>query len=242
MKKLFFLLLLGLGALQGFSQSLYTFPPLTGNNGASGITFNLKAYRPIILDTIYVGLSGATGTDQVEVWYSSTPISGQPNVTTSTGWTLMGTYSANITNTGLGISSVSGLDITAANFRMSAGQEYGFYVGNVQNSTLIYTTHTAAFPDTFVNNDMKITSGPQTGFGGTLPQPFNTPRCFTGGIAYHSGQGTDLGVASMVSPSAPFVAGSTRPVTITLSNQGTTAITSASLGYQLNNNTAVTAP
>ncbi len=235
-------MLFGLGVLQGFSQSLYTFPPLTGNNGSAGVTFNLKAYRPIILDSIYVGLSGPTGTDQVEVWYNSTPISGQPNITTSTGWTLMGTYTASITNTGLAIRSVSGLDLTAANFRLNAGQEYGFYVGNVQNSTMIYTTHTAAFPDTFVNNDVKITSGPQTGYGGGLPQPFNSPRCFTGGIAYHSGQGTDLGVASLVSPSAPFVAGSTRPVTITLSNQGTTAITSASLGYQLNNNTAVTAP
>ena len=157
MKKLFFLLLLGLGVLQGFSQSLFTFPPLTGNNGSAGVTFNLKANRPIILDTIYVGLSGVTGTDQVEVWYNSTPISGQPNISTTTGWTLMGTYTASITNTGLGINSVSGLDVTGANFRLNAGQEYGFYVGNVQNSTMIYTTHSAAFPDTFVNNDVKIT-------------------------------------------------------------------------------------
>jgi len=32
-------------------------------------------------------LSGVTGTDQVEVWYNATPISGQPNISTTTGWT-----------------------------------------------------------------------------------------------------------------------------------------------------------
>lgn len=59
-------------------------------------------------------------------------------------------------------------------------------------------------------------------------------------IHYIVPQGLDLTVVSLLSPSAPVSSGSLVPVSVDLGNAATTTITSASVTYQVNNNTPVT--
>lgn len=239
MKNLTFLifafLTIGVNAQRLFTNS-------TGGNGAAGITFNLRSNTSIILDTVWNPFYGTVGTNtNVQVWYSTNRVSGPPNIS-SPNWTLLQSGTTQILNAGLtGNLQQSGIPITAG-LIIPAGAEYGFYVGVAAGSTgnSVYTTYNASLSDTFLNNDIKITSGPNTGYGGSIPNPLNSPRQFCGGVSYHSATGTDVGVAGLISPVSPFVGGASVPVTLVFRSGGTNTLTSASLGYQLDNGSVQT--
>lgn len=214
------------------AQYLSTVPPLAGGNGSGGVTFNLSANASVIIDTIWCQFGG-TGT--VDIWYNTTAISGPPSIS-APAWT-------NVV-TGYAVSSgFIGIPIPAtANLMMSAGQTWGFYVGQGTSGTasVTYTTWTASNVDTFFNNDITIRTGQQIGYGGPMPSPPNHPRQFNGAISYHLGIGTDVSASALVSPAAPFTSGSTVAVSMELRCNASNPITTASVGYQLNNLPPVT--
>ncbi|MFM7590032.1 MAG: hypothetical protein ACKO55_13065, partial [Bacteroidota bacterium] len=65
---------LALDAGNGSSSSMLR-ASTQGGNGSGGITFNLRARNAITIDSILVPINGTAATT-VDVWYSTTPISG----------------------------------------------------------------------------------------------------------------------------------------------------------------------
>jgi len=177
----------------GFASSSMLRASTQGNNGSGGITFNLRARNAITIDSILVPISGSAATT-VDVWYSTTPISGPPSVA-SPGWTQIVTgYSVTANNTGLTPTNLVGVPMPA-NFAMPSGAVYGFFVG-CSGGTMIYTTYSSQV-DTFVDPNMVIYTGPNIGYGGSAPNPTFTTRQFCGAVSVRNpaavawmGQGT----------------------------------------------------
>lgn len=222
------LLLLFAGAK---AQYLSTVPPLAGGNSSGGITFNLTAKSTVIIDTIWCQIASA-GT--LDVWYSTTPINGSPTIAAPTWSNLVSAFSAGNGWVGIPLPTTTPL-------MMTAGSTYGFFVGANTGQTVIttYTTYVSG-TDSFTNADLTIRTGPTTGYGGPMPTPPNHPRQFNGAISYHYGIGLDAGIVNLVTPSAPFSGGTSSPVTITVRSGASVTLTSATVGYQLDNNPPVT--
>lgn len=218
------------------AQYLTTTPPLAGGNGSGGITFNLTANSTVFVDTVWCVLTGFP-TQTVDVWYSTSAINGNPTIATP-GWSnLVSLSSINVVAGGLTPIPLS------TPLLITAGSTYGFYVGNPAsggNGGVTYTTYTSG-TDSFFNSDLTIRSGPSTGYGGGMPNPTNHPRQFNGAISYHFAIGTDAGIYSVTSPTMPMTAGSTVTVSPEITNRGSTTITTANVGYQLDNNPPVLA-
>ena len=237
-----FLSLLGFLLVFGWNsqaQYLTTVPPLAGGiSGIQGITFNLAPQVGMYIDTIWCRFTTGGSTD---VWYNPNPINQttSPTISAANGW-------IQIVNGATSTAGFTGIPMPAATSPLfSGGSVYGFYVGAPAGCTsgctsVEYTMYTTANPDTFSNSDLVIRTGPNCGFGGGMPNPPNYPRQFNGAISYHYATGTDIGVAGLLNPTAPFVAGSTSPVSINIRCNASNTLTSASVGYQLDNNTPIT--
>ncbi|MFM8839203.1 MAG: hypothetical protein ACKOHH_11320, partial [Bacteroidota bacterium] len=87
---------------------------------------------------------------------------------------------------------------------------------------------------------MTLRTGTNIGFGGTWPSATIAARQFTGGFSYRSASGRDLRAVAFAAPTLPVLGGSTSPVSLTIQNSAADPITSAQVGYQLNNGTVVT--
>jgi hypothetical protein len=249
MKTKFTLLVAGLLMLFYSSNAqlaLYTTPPLTGGNGAGsgGITFNVKANSAILIDSIFVALYGTlNASTQLEVWYSTTPINGNPQVGTNPAFVqLGGNVPTTVLNSGTTVSGQAGLSRVAmpgGALLIPAGSTYGFYVGVPTGSvgSPIYQTFTAGQVDTFFNSFATIYTGTNVGYGGPRPGHVNTPRQFVGGISYLPASGRDLRPSGIVSPQTLAVGSNN--VTVSYQNSAADPIISADLGYQVNNDPPV---
>ncbi len=235
MKKLFLVFTLFFVFFSSKGQYLTTVPPLTGGNGAGGITFNLSPKVGLYVDTVWCQFSGS-GT--ASIWYSPTPINGTSSFPIQApNWVEL-VASFPVSGAGFVGVPVSG----AMSPLLSGGQTYGFYIGSPVGSNVgvTYTTWNASNLDTFTNNDLVIRTGQNIGYGGNMPTPVNHPRQFNGAISYRFANGTDAGVSRLIAPVAPFIAGQNVPVAIEIRNNASNAITTASVGYQFNNNTPIT--
>lgn len=162
----------------GFASSSMLRASTQGGNGSGGVTFNLRARNAITIDSILVPISGSSATT-VDVWYSTTPISGPPTIA-SPGWTQIVTgYSVTANNASLTPTNLVGVPLPA-NFAMPSGAVYGFFVGC--SGTMIYTTY-ASQVDTFVDPNMVIYTGPNVGYGGSAPNPTFSTRQFCGAVS-----------------------------------------------------------
>jgi len=235
MKKLFLVFTLFFVFFASNGQYLSTVPPLTGGNGAGGITFNLSPKVGLYVDTVWCQFSGSGA---ASVWYSPTPINGTSSFPIQApNWVEL-VPSFTISGAGFIGVPVSG----ARSPLLSGGQTYGFYVGQPigGGAGVTYTTWNASNLDTFSNNDLVIRTGQNIGYGGNMPTPVNHPRQFNGAISYRFANGTDAGVSRLIAPVAPFIGGQNVPVAIEIRNNASNNITTASVGYQFNNATPIT--
>jgi len=252
-KKLLFTLALALFSFIGAKSqfSLYTSPPLTGGNGAGsgGITFNLQTASSIILDTIYVALYGTqNAATDIEIWYSTTPINGNPAVGTNPAFQqLGGNIPTTVGNSGTTVPTggfvMSAIPVPNGGLLMTAGSHYGFYIGVPTGSvgSPVYSSFTAGTsPDPFTNGTITISTGTNVGYGGSRPTHVNSPRQFNGGVSYRPAQGRDLRVTSLISP-VTLALGS-NAVEMRVQNAAADPILTADFGYQFNNNPPVTNP
>lgn len=191
MKKiLLFLALLFTTVVSNAQLNLFTSPPLTGANGAGsgGITFNIRANVAIEIDSIFVALYGAlNAATELEVWYSTTPINGNPAVGTNPAFTQLlpnqPTTIGNSTTTNANGFVFSRIAMPGGPLAIPAGSVYGFYVGVPAGlvGSPVYQSFTAGQLDTFFNSFITIYTGTNVGYGGPRPGHINSPRQFVGG-------------------------------------------------------------
>jgi parallel beta-helix repeat protein len=168
----------------GFASSSILNAASGANNGAGGISFNVRALQTAYIDTIYTNIYGTLGNPcTVSLWYIPSAINGSPNISTTGGWTQV--HSAYATTVG-NSSFTNALANTAiplpAGFNIPAGSTYGFFLQATGGSTA-YKTWASGAVDTFANNAIVIYTGTNVGYGGTAPSPVNHPRQFCGAVS-----------------------------------------------------------
>lgn len=112
------LLLFSIATFFAFGQgTVTTSPPLTPNNGQSGITFQVSGNTPINL----TGISNifSTGATTASVWVRVGGAQGPPNITTANGW----------------VEVISGATITGANNTALVAIPFGTNVINIPANT-----------------------------------------------------------------------------------------------------------
>ncbi|MFN3530720.1 MAG: hypothetical protein ACK417_12420, partial [Bacteroidia bacterium] len=247
LRNLLGILFVGMFNLSANAQlNLFTAPPLTGGNGAGtgGITFNLTANVAVLLDSIHVALYGSlNAATELEIWYSTSPINGNPQVGTNPAWQQLG---VNLPTT-VGNSSTTGSQVMSSvkpsvSLLIPAGSTYGFYVGVPTGSTgsPIYQTWTASGVDTFSNGFVTIATGQNIGYGGPRPGHVNHPRQFLGGVSILPATGLDARMAGLVAPTSLSLGAN--QVIVQVQNAAADPLASVDFGYQLDNNPPVTVP
>ncbi|HPI55249.1 MAG TPA: hypothetical protein PLU10_11200, partial [Chitinophagaceae bacterium] len=154
------------------TQSLLT--NLNSNNGNAGNMFDIHAINPITITNVRMNI---TGGDSAQVWYKAGGY-GNANVTSSTGWTKLG---STVAITPAGINALT-LIPTTANLAIPAGSTYGIAV--ICNGSNQYVNGTAVGNVAFSNPDLELKEGHGgNGFNGAFNFT-NSPRVFSGRIDY----------------------------------------------------------
>jgi hypothetical protein len=180
--QLFIALLFLVASNQAFSQGqVTTSPPLSTNNGQGGITFNVSTNTAVVVDTIWCAFYGATAT--VSVWYTQTAINGAPTVNSANGWVLAGSATVQPINTSSSGAQIQQIPIDL-NIPMSAGDVYGFWVGNNNGTGVGYTTYVTTNQYVFTDGTVTVNNGPNVGYGGNAPNPTFSTRQFNGRVVY----------------------------------------------------------
>ncbi|MBP6624304.1 MAG: hypothetical protein KA198_03985, partial [Chitinophagaceae bacterium] len=167
---------------------------LLGNNGAGGITFVIENTNgfPAVLNTVSNYYS-SNNTSNVELWYSTTSLSGATNaITPANGWTQIATGSVPVNNNTPFNATVGTLNtlFTNLNFTINPGTTYRFYI--LSSVSLEYTgltNPTGAAPLSYNFNGVNLHTGEYlinnafVGFGGSGTNgPPNNPRAFCGEV------------------------------------------------------------
>ncbi|MCC5916391.1 MAG: right-handed parallel beta-helix repeat-containing protein [Cryomorphaceae bacterium] len=227
-----------------FSQSSYaqivlstaTGTNYTGANGVGGdaaVTFvientNSDSYLLNDIDVYWI-----TGNDNanVELWVSSTDLSGLPSISTPS-WTQITTagpisvpsdgYYPTFNNIGY---TVPGNTTLRFAVRSSNGIRYSGAAG-------------PPAPSTFTQSGISLHSGDyqiggqDIGYGGSFTNPSNNPRWFTGIVQLFPTTGTDLAITEFIEPVASCPGSSN--VSVAIRNVSGDDITSATVGWSLN--------
>jgi len=179
MRKVYMSLIFGFVSVYGFCQgSVTTSPPLTANNGQSGVTFEVISTDPIII----TGISNTfnSGSQSGSVWMRLGGVQGTvgvaPNVSAAGGWTQV---IPNFTATGNNTTPVPIVTTTPISITIPANTPVGFFIGG----GLRYQTHTGP-PDVFTDGTLTVRTGTNYGYGGAAPNPIFHPRQFLGVINY----------------------------------------------------------
>lgn len=197
-------------ATTGFTGSTSLRASTLGGNGSAGVSFNVRAVSAVNVDSILIPLYGTIGAAAtVNIWHSTTPVSGPPSVTTGSGWTLVGAAMPTTTlNTGFtGVSVLSAVEVPGG-ILIPAGQTHGFFCEVVTGGNLVYTSHVASNQDTFTDGNIVIYTGPNVGYGGNAPSPTFHPRQFNGSVSYASGSNIhwmELGSTTVLHTGDTFV-------------------------------------
>lgn len=155
----------------------------SGGNGANGITFNVSAQNDLRIDTLYIALYGGQQ-GVVNVWRRNTAINGAPTIDSANGWSsAVLSYPVQIFNPSITGPLVYSAIPVPGGIEMLAGQTFGFYIGT-SIGNVAYTTHNTNLQDVYSDVNMTIATGPNVGYGGSMPNPGNHPRMFNGAIGY----------------------------------------------------------
>ncbi len=191
---------------------------LLAGNGSSGNAFDIIAANTVTVTGFKMHITAGT---TAEVWYKAGSY-GNANLTSSTGWTQLGTAVA-ITPAGPGV--LTNIPVTAS-ITIPAGQTYGFVV--VCDGTNSYTNGTTVGSIYSSNSDMAITEGHG---GGGMAGVFNftfSPRVWNGEVTYTKA-GTpitnyawtpagNMSNATIANPKAAAAVTTTYQVTVTDAN------------------------
>jgi hypothetical protein len=179
----------------GFSGNRTLLAQTTAGNGQSGITFNVTAAQTIILDTINIHLYGTIGNmANVEIWYTTTPINGQPTIAAPNWIQIQPGYSTTIGNTGTAANGVLSPVLVPGGLLIPAGSTYGFWVGG-SSVSVAYTTYVTGSPSNYTDGIVSIETGTNVGYGGPIGSPINHPRQFNGSLSYRSSADVTWSVA-----------------------------------------------
>lgn len=227
-KSILFLLLLSIHGVAQFQ--LNTVPPLNGGNGSQGITFGLRTNQVIVLDTIFNSFSSVGLTD---VWYTTTDVSGPPNISATTGWTKIGQATIPVAS---GIGAIVPIPLNIG-LTILPGVNYRFFInGNIGAAAIYSNSGSTPIPPplgTFTDGIITIETGDLVGYGGAAPNPTNHPRQFNGGIKYTINGGfNDAAVLSVDSPNV-FCPGN-QNVYATIANFGKNRIDSVIVNWEFN--------
>ena len=231
--------------------SLFTHPPLNGGNGLAGgtapvgVTFNVRAFSSLFIDTIYIATYGTIGSaSTAQVWVGP-PVTAQPNVAAPAWNQVQPSFPISVQNTSSTAPSggfVWSPVVIPGGLLLNAGDFVGICVGVTTGSSIAYTGtgSTPAGIDTFTNGFVTIYTGLGTGWSGTLPNLNITVRQFTGGISIRPATGRDSRLAGLISPVTLSLGANT--VTARIQNAAADPIGQADFGYQFENNAPVLAP
>jgi hypothetical protein len=236
MKKLTFLLFLIVISTTAHAQfRLLTHPPLQGGNGSAGVTFNIRTNVSVFIDTVWVPLYG-TGPYTVELWHKNTRVNGVPGTISAPVWTSTASQpnTPSLNSTSTGQLNLSPIVVPGGGLLLNAGDHFGFAVGGT--ISLAYTSWAITNPDTFTDGNIVIQTGNNIGYGG-WPTPTFHPRQFNGGISYRVAPGRDLRPTALVSPAV--LQPGANLFTFRFQNSALDPISSADLGFQVNNNPPV---
>ncbi len=217
---------------------LSTVPPLTGGTSTTGgISFNLRANSSAFIDTVYCRFTTAVNTTtDFRLWYSATDTSGPVTVAAPNWVSLQEPVSLTVgTPNQLGVPQIVAIPIPGG-LLINAGATYRFYVGVVSGS-VSYNSLSAGIVDYYSDGNLTIATGALISYAGPFPSPTLTPRAFNGGVAYRFATGLDARPSALISPQTLMIGAN--PVTVRVQNAAATPITSATIGYQVDNNPAV---
>ena len=211
--------------------TLNTVPPLAGGNGSGGTTFQVTANNSIFIDGFSAALQN--GNQTVEIWYSATDLTGAPNIA-SPDWTKLGEAIVFGQSSGL-FPVLQSLPIPVS-LAMSAGTTYRFYIG-CATCNVVYSDYTTNSGNPYSDANISINTGPNVGYGGSLPNPTFATRQFNGGVSYTVLANVDASITEVVAPIQPVVGNNN--LTVRVTNFGQTTITQADLSYRFNNGATV---
>ncbi len=216
----------------GWSQITFnTVPPLNGGNGSGGTAFQVTANANIIITGFNAALQSSS--QNIEIWYSTTDLTGPPNITTP-AWTQLG--SASVTGASTGLTPVITQLPIPVTLLMNAGTTYRFYIG-CSSCSVVYTTFNSANGNPYSDGNITIETGTNVGYGGSIPNPTFHPRQFNGGVRYTLASGLDLAMTSIVGPSSLQVGNNILQVQVT--NSAADTIDSADIAYSFNGGATV---
>jgi hypothetical protein len=212
-------------------NSLYTVPPLSPNNGAGGVTFELESSLPIELQGIHCAFT--TGATTATVWMRTGGVQHSPgliDISTANGWSQV---IIGATITGADNTTIISIPMGTTVIPLNPNVRYGFHIeGNTRYQTGLVTD-----PLFVTDGVLSIHVQDAASYGGPPPIPPNNPRRFTGGVTYQvalSGAANDAGVIAVNLPAPPLSPG-LHPVTANIRNFGTNPITSVNVNWTVNN-------
>jgi hypothetical protein len=178
MKKFYILWMALLMSYVSFGQgTVVTSPPLTANNGQSGVTFEVESSIPIIITEIANSFN--SGSISASLWMRVGGVQHltgtAPNISAANGWTQVIT---NVTVTGNGSTPVA-YPGGPYSINIPANTPVGFFV----DAGTRYQSHTGP-PDVFTDGTLTIRTGTNAGYGGGAPSPTFHPRQFLGTVTY----------------------------------------------------------
>jgi len=155
-----------------------TSPPLTPNNGQSGITFQVSSTTPVNI----TGISNifTTGATTASVWVRVGGAQTPPNISTGNGW----------------VEVINNASITGANSTSLVAIPFGTNVISIPANTPVgihiagstrYQTGTAADAQTYTDGTLTVNVADSVAYGGGLPNPGFNPRRFLGSVTYALG-------------------------------------------------------
>ena len=235
MKKLRLLLLLLLASFASNAQSylgITGFTASTSTSNNSVITFQMTANVSVFVDTVYIRTTGTSG--DYRLWYSTTSITGPPNISTPDWVELQAAYNTTTGNNLANDPNVAAVPIPGG-LLVNAGTTLRFASGSIQSS-VSYTSTTPPV-DTFTDGNVTIRIGTNISYAGTFPTPTLHPRFPVGGVYYRFATGRDLRASALVAPTTLTVG--PNQVIARFQNSAADPIFSADLGYQVNNDPPV---
>lgn len=212
-----FLLLVSISSAQSLTTTY------AHNNGQSGNMFDIVASTAVTITGFDVNIDN---TCDIEVYITTAGGSHVGQEQNSGAWTLVGS-SASVPSLGAGVASPVPLVL---NVTIGSGQTQAFYVTSSTGTQFNYTNGTSVGATAASNADITITEGTGNSY------PFGSvfqPRVWNGTVHYSAGGGVtdDMAMLSIDAPtggsgSGCSALGTNVPVSVTVRNNGTNAISS----------------
>jgi hypothetical protein len=213
--------------------SVTTSPPLTGGNGSGACVFRVETAIPVIVDSISGAFYNASLTGgNVELWFRTGILTGPPTVSTTDGWTLLGSANVNPINTGTTNAQQQVIPVPIGQVLMPGTIYYFGYGRSGSTPSVAYQNWSVSGPDLFTDGTVTINTSQGHGYGGTFPSP-NLDRMTLSTVYYRFlAQGVDNAIAYGLN--MPNLCPGSQSVEFTFGNAGTNVINSLSIGWEVN--------